>query len=739
MEKIISTSCPFPLKKLNVNLKYAAVQKPSGVGYIILELIKDAKSRNVLFHDVLKRFGVPEDLQFIFVEEIEVLVNREILRMRQGNTYKREYFEQYEIAHFEFTPNGERMFREGYIPTGDEKAKQLTLYYNPMLSLFSFNNGARHKPIESSACYTKDFLGRLETDLSGLKDYLVENINQTGLQKEERLLDCSILDDEYVITSADKNLELHIDNDGMEINLKTAGAEAFYEEYFSPEMLENELSSKDMFRFNVRVYPVRKFASLKNLSAVYPPEEYAKQLSRPAEILLTHNKDVFNVKCGSDTTPLDGGKIITTTINELYPNWSFIAIDANKVRLYTAACVKIMERVINKSVGVNLLLEQNYGLEQRYNIFDAIFNECKAVAFSKKHCSLIKSISGLVKKADFTVGYIKAKLAGTDDLESQVSILLEANNVFSGPAWMAAAKSIANDIYNGFISKLTSENVRSTVKIAKTLDGIRQLSEKDQLLTDVFEKLKSHTSDEIELFNFLVNGGFSENEALSVTNVVKVYVEKILAGGAVEIKKSRVSDDFSVLLGSLNDLRENLGIKSTIKYAIREGYNITEFIENFRVFQSKLLQIEKYAGFASEGFKELSKYNEIMQPIFDYIMVERNASQMPHKINENYVRQAINRGDWRMAIGNMVIRLDYVLCNLLKIKSGDTTLFDKMKRAEKEQILTESQTNILHELREFRNRLEHPTEEQLVFDKNKISEWADSLFSIGENKKGEEK
>jgi hypothetical protein len=749
MKKNIITSCPFPLIKLTVNIKYAAIQKPSGVGYIILVLIKDAKNREDTFSNVLlKQFGVPEDLQSIFADEVGVLLNHRILYTKQGISYQPGYpvlieeneprpllFDEAKIEDFEFTENGERMFQEGFILTGEEKSKQITLYFNPLTSVFSFPPPSKSSPLGNSKSYSTDFMDQIKTDLSGIKDYILDNIEQTKLQKEERFLDCNIVDQEYLITEADKNLELLIDNEGMELSFKTAGAEAFYEKFFTPEMLEQELNAKSMFEFRGTVDSVEGFSEFKKLSAVYSPEEYTKQIGRPVKFLIKGEGENISVKRGNTTTSFKKDGLISSAASMIFSRWSFITIDVKEMHIYTAAKVNLTERVIAKPINVNLLVEQTFDAEQKQNVLKAIFGECKTAEFSSEYINLIKTISELDENEDYISLYIESKLEEKNNRSEQVEILLEANEVFTGSKWASIAEDYANKIYDGLLSELTKENTEYCVKMAKKLDNIRK-PEKTALFTTVSNKLIKEISDEVELFNIMVNAGFNENESLSVANVINIYANKVLAGIS-ELEKSPISDKFSLLAHNLNNLKANLGIQNTVRYAFRDEYNIGAFIEEFKAYKNNLLNLKKYEGFAPEGFKELNKYREIMQPKFDSIMAKRNASQTPDRINKKSVLQKADAGDYRLAVLEMAVYLEFILGKLLKIEKDQNIKLEVMiKNAKENKYLTDAQADTFNKLRHIRNQLVHSTEALPKLDKEKISQWANAVFSITEKAEG---
>lgn len=276
------------------------------------------------------------------------------------------------------------------------------------------------------------------------------------------------------------------------------------------------------------------------------------------------------------------------------------------------------------------------------------------------------------------------------------------------------------------IAEMTKENISNTVRTARTLDGIRNTDKNELLLAivDKFGKL-----DDIELFNTIISAGFTENDALSYANIVEVYLNRILAG-ETKMAKSMLSDSFEGLAHNLSDLKENLGIRTTSKYAFREGYDVSKFVEDFKAYTSKLKSLKKYGGFAKAGFEELDKYEKIMQPVFDYIMVERNASSKPEQISESYIRDKIAKGEYNRAVCDMHLRLEWLLAKILKVtKEKSMELIDKAK---KEKVITVNDADLLHELRKFRNKLQHPTGEQLMYDKATLNAWADALFSIKE-------
>ena len=67
----IKTSFPFPFQKLISKVDYTEVKEASGIQYIILALINNNANKEEKFYDILRKFGVPNDLMFMFVDELK--------------------------------------------------------------------------------------------------------------------------------------------------------------------------------------------------------------------------------------------------------------------------------------------------------------------------------------------------------------------------------------------------------------------------------------------------------------------------------------------------------------------------------------------------------------------------------------------------------------------------------------------------------------------------------------------
>ena len=168
--KKIKTSCPFPMLEYKVDVFYNEVRKASGIAYILLELIQKSAMGSEKIAEVLKRFGIPSDLHYIFAKELSSLVANDILNTKINSSYidNIKYFEQMTLDLFELTAKGRKMFAEGAIPTGQEKAKTTPVFYSPVTRKFDLVCTQSYAPLETSFL-SEDFLDKVKYDVSGME------------------------------------------------------------------------------------------------------------------------------------------------------------------------------------------------------------------------------------------------------------------------------------------------------------------------------------------------------------------------------------------------------------------------------------------------------------------------------------------------------------------------------------------------------------------------------------------
>ena len=124
------TSMQFPMTFFKTEIEHNDVKKPSGISYILLVLINDYRMKKQKLSTLLLEFGIPRDLHFIFADEIEKLI-RELGILEISFEYNRNFFDEYEVGHFNFTSKGKKIFKDELIPSNKSITDVQDLYYDP--------------------------------------------------------------------------------------------------------------------------------------------------------------------------------------------------------------------------------------------------------------------------------------------------------------------------------------------------------------------------------------------------------------------------------------------------------------------------------------------------------------------------------------------------------------------------------------------------------------------------------
>jgi hypothetical protein len=761
MEKTIITACPRPFLKLTVSAEYAEVQKPTGVGYIILELIMDSKKRDERLAAILRRFGVPDDLMFIFADELELLLARNVLKLTGISNYNRSSFEECIIGCFDFTENGEMLFRDGVAPTGETKVKSTDLFLDPVIQKLMFSAPKGHSENARKSYYDASFSENLAKIMEPLiaeeplREFMADNYSKLRLSEEERILECKIVGKEcQVITGSD--VAITVNESGLGIRFDSAETEQLFSQLLSPELIESIIGENEDLIFTIKYTVAGSFQSFRHLHSIHTPGEYKSLFESPMALRINNSEELFSVKHGEAMTQLHGSSL-RSAADTLSKNWSFIAVDKQEVRFFTASRLQLPASTSIKPIGVvgiHLLVEELLQESDKSLFFSAVIDDCIHAEFSKDHADIVRIVAEqtnqvavlaaymeskikfsrtvVVEKKGFFAGLIKAKTEEVVDSgmssEERTGVLLSADEVFSSiQGWENIASEYADRIFDGLISQLNANNAANTVMLIKSIDSLRS-ADNESAIRAVTKVLDN--PDTVEFFNSLVSIGFDIDEVLPFANIVEVYISSILAGETA-LNESQLSEEFSEFALVFQSMRDNLGIYDTAKYSIKDNYNTEEFCSDFSLYSERIDRLMRFEEFAPDSFKTIERFTAILHPIFDQILIERDAAQRPDQISKEYVRTKINTGNWRVAVGDLIIRLDYVLGKLLSGMVGDgSDVFEKINLARDEELITEQEASELHSLRMLRNWVHHPRQDEPTIDTTEILKWAEFVFSI---------
>ena len=718
--KKIKTSCPFPMLEYKVDVLYNEVRKASGIAYIILELIQKSAMGSEKIAEVLKRFGIPSDLHYMFAKELSSLVANGILDTRINSSYidNIKYFEQMTLDLFELTAKGRKMFAEGAIPTGQEKAKTTPVFYSPVTRKFELVCTQSYAPLETSFL-GEDFLDKVKYDVSGMEEYLKFVQTKVGLKAEEMIIKITYQEPKKLAAKAEENLTITIDADGMDFGFATSDEKAFFESYYSSALMSAGMLMKDKYKFDISV-PTVDFESLK-VDNLYIPSDAGKQAARPCKLFV--GRDVHGYSRTDNVLKYENGGYLDI----LDEKAEFALLDNAGCKYYLPLNVRIPCKTFGDVFEIQLLVETVASEEQFRRVLQAIYLDCFERGCSSESSQTLAYVATVLGDAELLNKYTLKKLSELGADEDRIDLLLRLNTTFSKcEGWNAYFAEIAKDIFNRYVQTVELENIIFKNTVLTPLRKAMEMPEAEYI-SALAEPLKAKESAEL-VYQALDSASFAESEILAVVNVIDIYATRVLERTPID-GATELASKFALFSGNLWKLCDMLGVENPSDYTLKDDYNIDEFFNTFATYSKAQKEIEKYKAYAKDSYEQLKRFDSIFNPVQEVLSIERTASEHPEKITRKFIDEQISRGRYSVAISNLLIKAQYDLRILL---SADLALQanELIDEAENQGIIKRDEANRLHKLRMCRNGLQHPEKRQIPFDKATLEEWRDTVFSL---------
>ena len=718
--KKIKTSCPFPMLEYKVDVLYNEVRKASGIAYIILELIQKSAMGSEKIAEVLKRFGIPSDLHYMFAKELSSLVANGILDTRINSSYidNIKYFEQMTLDLFELTAKGRKMFAEGAIPTGQEKAKTTPVFYSPVTRKFELVCTQSYAPLETSFL-GEDFLDKVKYDVSGMEEYLKFVQTKVGLKAEEMIIKITYQEPKKLAAKAEENLTITIDADGMDFGFATSDEKAFFESYYSSALMSAGMLMKDKYKFDISV-PTVNFGSLK-VDNLYIPSDAGKQAARPCKLFV--GRGVHGYSRTDNVLKYENGGYLDI----LDEKAEFALLDNAGCKYYLPLNVRIPCKTFGDVFEIQLLVETVASEEQFRRVLQAIYLDCFERGCSSESSQTLAYVATVLGDAELLNKYTLKKLYELGADEDRIDLLLRLNTTFSKcEGWNAYFAEIAKDIFNRYVRTVELENIIFKNTVLTPLRKAVEMPEAEYI-SALAEPLKAKESAEL-VYQALDSASFAESEILAVVNVIDIYATRVLERTPID-GATELASKFALFSGNLWKLCDMLGVENPSDYTLKDDYNIDEFFNTFATYSKAQKEIEKYKAYAKASYEQLKRFDSIFNPVQEVLSIERTASEHPEKITRKFIDEQISRGRYSVAISNLLIKAQYDLRVLL---SADLTVQanELIDEAENQGIIKRDEANRLHKLRMCRNGLQHPEKRQIPFDKATLEEWRDTVFSL---------
>lgn len=718
--KKIKTSCPFPMLEYKVDVLYNEVRKASGIAYIILELIQKSAMGSEKIAEVLKRFGIPSDLHYMFAKELSSLVANGILDTRINSSYidNIKYFEQMTLDLFELTAKGRKMFAEGAIPTGQEKAKTTPVFYSPVTRKFELVCTQSYAPLETSFL-GEDFLDKVKYDVSGMEEYLKFVQTKVGLKAEEMIIKITYQEPKKLAAKAEENLTITIDADGMDFGFATSDEKAFFESYYSSALMSAGMLMKDKYKFDISV-PTVDFESLK-IDNLYIPSDAGKQAARPCKLFV--GRGVHGYSRTDNVLKYENGGYLDI----LDEKAEFALLDNAGCKYYLPLNIRIPCKTFGDVFEIQLLVETVASEEQFRRVLQAIYLDCFERGCTSESSQTLAYVATVLGDAELLNKYTLKKLSELGADEDRIDLLLRLNTTFSKcEGWNAYFAEIAKDIFNRYVQTVELENIIFKNTVLTPLRKAMEMPEAEYI-SALAEPLKAKESAEL-VYQALDSASFAESEILAVVNVIDIYATRVLERTPID-GATELASKFALFSGNLWKLCDMLGVENPSDYTLKDDYNIDEFFNTFATYSKAQKEIEKYKAYAKDSYEQLKRFDSIFNPVQEVLSIERTASEHPEKITRKFIDEQISRGRYSVAISNLLIKAQYDLRILL---SADLALQanELIDEAENQGIIKRDEANRLHKLRMCRNGLQHPEKRQIPFDKATLEEWRDTVFSL---------
>lgn len=718
--KKIKTSCPFPMLEYKVDMLYNEVRKASGIAYILLELIQKSAMGSEKIAEVLKRFGIPSDLHYIFAKELSSLVANGILDTRINSSYidNIKYFEQMTLDLFELTAKGRKMFAEGAIPTGQEKAKATPVFYSPVTRKFDLVCTQSYAPLETSFL-GEDFLDKVKYDVSGMEEYLKSVQTKVGLKAEEMIVKITYQEPKKLAAKAEENLTITIDADGMDFSFATTDEKAFFERYYSSSLMSTGMLIKDKYKFDVSV-PTVDWNSIK-ADNIYIPSDAGKQAARPCKLFI--GRGVHGYTRTDNVLKYENGGYLDILDDKA----EFALLDNAGCKYYLPLNVKIPCKNFGDVFEMQLLVETVASDDQFRSVLQAIYLDCYERSCSSESSQTLAYVATVLGNAELLNKYTLKKMSELGADEDRIDLLLRLNTAFSKcEGWNAYFAEISRDIFKRYIQTVELENIIFKNTVLTPLRKAMDMPEAEYI-SALAEPLKEKESAEL-VYQALDSASFSESEILAVVNVIDLYATRVLERTPID-GATELASKFALYSGNLWKLCDMLGVDNPNDYTLKDDYNIDEFFNTYATYSKAQKDVEKYKAYAKVSFEQLHRFDAIFNPVQEILSVERTASEHPERITKKFIDEQISRGRYSVAISNLLIKAQYDLRILL---SADLTLGanELIDEAESQGIIKREEANRLHKLRMCRNGLQHPEKRQIPFDKATLEEWRDTVFSL---------
>ena len=707
------TSFAFPLIKMNTLITYTEVEKPTGISYFLLVLINEYSDKSVKISHLLKQFGVPNDLHELFADEIHALLKAEIITTEYG--YNKSYFQEYPLGKFQFTMKGKKVFLDEAIPSNINKTLKQAVYYNPALNQLTLTVDRDYGNIDTSVLGEAFFKQFSYPDNDLIEEYYgTKKGNGLSIKKEEIILSAILQNIDYNFITYPVTILIE-ENDQIGFEFEDMKIKAFFEKYYTKEMIKDLIQVKNKFTFTIPETIQTKLSTIAPYNHIYLPEAIKQKQNEKS--LIDINLDRYptnNAKLSYTSKP------ILAKINSAF---AFVKIiDMNHAYGYIPAGITLSSHIFGP-IQLKLLIEMSLDNPQVKAILGDLVDQYKEFVYDDNEPWNYKSLLLLCKFSN-SLPLIHSKIdhwminLSNDD---QISILGKIKDKsVNEPLVYDFIKKKGLSLSDAYFSDINLDNLEVKLNNSGWIYKANKLSD-IQVLQTIFSKMDVSKLNKIKLYNTLESLGYQSEDILTFMKdfVLDIINDNKSSNGLSKLKLT--------LDNALKTLQSITGIKDPHNYAMKDVFQKTDFIDHYKVYSESLKSlsfIEKY----NKGL--LSVYNDfdrLFSNLNDLFVIERNALGNPKAINEKLIDSKINSGDLLSAVTNLYVKLSYICKTKLNINEDFVQMIQTL---EKKDYIDKDETAVLHQFRQYRNDLEHANEVKKALDKKDLQAVKSIVFKL---------
>lgn len=704
------TKMPFPLTRVTAEVHHTKVKKPSGISYIILVIINEAKDRKKKLEDLLIQFGVSKDLHPIFANEIQSLINDlEVIKCTPYE-YKKQCFDEYTIDNFKFTVKGKKVFKEELIPSKNTVEDKEDYWYDPARNklMTSIPTDWMISGIDKSELPNK-FGKKFTYDDSVELEEFLDNAKGKGIvvKKEEKITKVKILEQGFFFTTYPIDFEINTNTQEIDFSFEESKLSRFFNEEYEPSLKSKCLVIKRKFKFKSIIHKAKDISKL-NIKKVHYPEQYDLFLKKQYEIVVSKG----------NYEPLQSPNKFTS--NDCIEAFSktFESVHFNKNKVIALAPLEIMfeDKVGNGTLELPFLVEVELSKDEARNILDKLALEYKEYSMDNiKNLYLVYSYLGdyqsLVEVFDKFFN---------EDIEQNISVLKSIKDLIGTKKIDNWFRQKTELYYNKYFDVISLSAIEYQLTYGKWM--IQYLNVTNNMLIE--KTIESNRDVEpIEIYDVLEKEGFKAKDLLNQLTLYPTIISYILCKSKIQ-SGSTLFLKIDVITKSLTRLKQISGITQIDNFKIKEDIDQKEFREVYAGLVKKLDEISLPKQIDTKDYKEFNEFMSNFKYLNSLYTEEIKATTNPKAIKKKQILKKINSNDYFSSIINISVKLEWILKTKFEYKGS---LFEMINQLDNE-VASKDEKELLHQLRKVRNNLVHPNDKRINLTKEKLEAIVEILF-----------